>query len=151
MAEPSWDFERPVCGGRAEPGNSGWCTGTVSISPPVYVAADGDDSVAPGELLKVTFTTALASEDPVPYPCLGVAVADEAARLPLGPDGIAIDNPIFSGSFALVSDSTLDYEFHVAFADTLQPGTRVSFLAWGDSLNTGCEDGGELEFEIPIE
>jgi len=112
---------------------------------------DGDGMVMPGDLLKLLVRMTNETYSSLAYPCLGLAVEAEGATLPLDPAGDPQENPIFSGMFALVSGSYVDYEFYARLHDDVAPGTTVRFLAWADALNSGCPSSGELEFEIAVE
>jgi len=131
--------------------NQAFCGGPVTIAPPVITDTDGDQAVTAGDLLQLRIVTSNETDSSLGYPCLGLAVEGQAALLPLSPAGDALENPIFSGSYALVSGSSVEYEFYARIADSVAPGTTIRFLAWNDALHSQCENSGELEFQIEIE
>jgi hypothetical protein len=61
-----------------------------------------------------------------------------------------MENPIFSGIYALVTGDSFEYEFHARLADDLPSGTTVTVLAWAAALNTQCTNS-ELELQFVID
>jgi hypothetical protein len=141
--------ERPLCGGSADPTNAAWCEGVESVALIRGALADasGDGRVSPGEEASVRIGIRNDGTVSVNYPCVGL-LADDPAVTIIG--GEAHQNPEWD-FFAIPPGEMLELVMSFSFGASMLPGTTVRFVAWLDVLNSGCTNGNEIEFDIPIE
>jgi len=147
--DAGWSFPRHVCvanGTGALITQSHDCRGVdqLTISNPKVGDVEGGP-VAPGTSGRVeVLVTVPQSSQGWGYPCVGFA-ADNA--------GVSFteSDPVFNNAFGLAAGQSETFSIGVQVSSSLLHGTVVRFVAWADSLNQGCTNGAELNWNVTLQ